>query len=185
MRQCLCEFHRCPIGSYGETMTTRQIHKKCQALVGRLALPRPFSVDAMVSELAQQRGRPIELRTLPSGTMTNACGLWISTDARDEIYVEEKTTPFHREHIILHELGHMLCDHESAEADEPSPLARFLPDLSPDLIRRLLGRTNYTTEQEQEAELVASLIRTAAGTLTAPPSTGVRGNLETALGIRE
>lgn len=151
-------------------------------MVDRLNLPVPFSVDALVDEIAAQRQRPIRLFALSPGMVVNACGLWIATDTHDEIYVEEKTTPLHREHILLHEIGHILCDHEAGE--DTSSLARFLPDLSPELIQRLLARTNYTSQQEQEAELVASLIRTAAGVATSAASEGVRGELEAALGIR-
>ncbi|MBP2472854.1 hypothetical protein JOF53_001726 [Crossiella equi] len=166
-------------------MTTRQIRKRCQALVDGLTLPVPFTVDALLDGLAAQRGRPIELLALPPGMVVNACGLWIATDTHDEIYVEEKTTALHREHIILHEIGHILCDHESSEEGGQVSLAKFLPDLSPELIERLLARTNYTSEQEQEAELVASLIRTAAGTRTAASTSGgALGELEAALGIR-
>jgi hypothetical protein len=166
-------------------MITRQTRKKCQSLVDGLSLPRPFSVDALIRELAERRGRPIHVHTLPTGAAFDACGLWISTDKRDDIYVEEQTTPFHREHILLHEIGHILCDQQSQGQDELVTLAKLLPDLSPELIRRVLARTNYTSEQEQEAELVASLIRTAAATLGPRPSSGVRGELEIALGIRE
>lgn len=181
----VCSFRRCPIGKYGEAMTTRQIRKRCQALVDGLTLPVPFSVDALVEELAAQRGRPIHLLALPNGMVVNACGLWIATETHDEIYVEEKTTPLHREHIILHEIGHILCDHEAAEEGGQVSLSKFLPDLSPELIERLLARTNYTSQQEQEAELVASLIRTAAGTRTGPSAAGgALGELEAALGIR-
>lgn len=162
-------------------MTTQQVRKRCQALVDGLNLPVPFSVDALVDELAAQRERPIHLFALPTGLIVNACGLWIATRTHDEIYVEEKTTPLHREHILLHEIGHILCGHE---AGEDVSLAKFLPDLSPELVQRLLARTNYTSQQEQEAELVASLIRTAAGTATSTASDGVRGELEAALGIR-
>lgn len=147
-------------------------------MVDGLNLPVPFSVDALVDELARQRRRPIHLFALPPAMVLNACGLWIATDTHDEIYVEEKTTSLHRDHIVLHEIGHILCDHESGEDISP---ARLLPDLSPELIERLLARTNYTSEQEQEAELVASLIRTA---VTSAASDGVRGELEAALGIR-
>ncbi|WP_285742175.1 hypothetical protein [Lentzea sp. NBRC 105346] len=162
-------------------MISRQVRKRCQALVDGLALPEPFSVDALVDSIAALRNRPIHLFALPPGMVVNACGLWIATESHDEIYVEEKTTPLHREHILLHEIGHILCDHESGE---DVPLARFLPDLSPELVERLLARTNYTSEQEQEAELVASLIRTAAGVANEAASDGVRGELEAALGIR-
>ncbi len=166
-------------------MTTRRTYKKCHTLVNGLSIPRPFSVDALIRELARQRARPIYVYSLPSGFIINLCGLWVSTHTHDEIYVENKATLFHRDHIILHEIGHIICDHGTDGLDDSVGLARFLPDLSPALIERLLTRTNYTSEQEQEAELVASLVRTVAGTLAPLPSTGVRGELEIALGIRE
>ncbi|MEU1628022.1 hypothetical protein ABZ746_22320 [Streptomyces sp. NPDC020096] len=166
-------------------MTTRRIRKKCQALVSTLTLPRPFSVESLIHDLSSQRGRAIRLRGLPSGFAAHACGLVISTDTADEIYVEEKTTQFHREHIALHEIGHILMHHDNGGQESHGALAALLPNLSPEAISRFLARTSYTTEQEQEAELVASLIRATAGTLAPLPSTGVRGKLEVSLGIRE
>ncbi|MGH3590109.1 MAG: hypothetical protein ACRDQV_00670 [Pseudonocardiaceae bacterium] len=142
-------------------------------------------MDALIHELANQRGRPIHLYALPSGFTINLCGLWISTHAHDEIYFEDKATSFHQDHIILHEIGHIVCNHGVDYSASRANFARFLPDLSSGLVERLLARTNYTSEQEQEAELVASLIRTVAGSFTALPSAGVRGELEIALGIRE
>ncbi|MGW1055182.1 hypothetical protein [Streptomyces sp. NPDC002521] len=102
----------------------------------------------------------------------------------DTIYVEEKTTKFHQEHIILHEVAHILWDHRISDQETLRALTTLLPGISPDLIRRLLARTNYTTGQEQEAELVASLIRATTGMRAPSPSAGVRGTLEAALGIR-
>ncbi|WP_018543063.1 MULTISPECIES: hypothetical protein [unclassified Streptomyces] len=166
-------------------MTTREIRKKCQALVSTLDLPRPFSIDAFVRQLSARRSRPIWIRTLPIGSTINACGLWIATESGDNIYVEEKTTRFHQDHIALHEIGHILCDHGFTDHETQDALATLLPSISPEMISRLLARTNHTTEQEQEAELVATLIHTAAGMLAPCPSTGVRGELEAALGIRE
>ncbi|MET7765714.1 hypothetical protein ABZS71_28220 [Streptomyces sp. NPDC005393] len=166
-------------------MTTRQIRKRCQALIDTLNLPRPFSVDALVQQLSARRGRPIRIHTVPIGFATNACGLWISTNLSDDIYVEEKATKFHQEHIILHEIGHILFGHGITDQETRGALTTLLPGLSYDLISRVLARTNYTTEQEQEAELVASLIHAAAGTLARSLSTGVRGELEAALGICE
>ncbi len=166
-------------------MTTRRVRKKCQALVSTLTLPRPFSVESLIHELSAQRGRAIRLRSLPGGFGVHACGLVISTDTSDEIYVEEKTTRFHRDHIALHEIGHILMHHDNGGREDPGSLSMLLPNLSPEAVSRILARTSYTTEQEQEAELVASLIRAKAGTLAPLPSTGVRGKLEVSLGIRE
>jgi hypothetical protein len=173
------------IAGYRYAMSTRQIRKRCQALVTALNLPRPFSVEALIQDLSILRGRSIQLHSLPSGVAAHACGLWIATDTADEIYVEDRTTQFHREHIALHEVGHILLDHGANDRESNDSLAKLLPDLSSELINRLLARANYSTEQEQEAELVASLICAAAGAVAPLPSSGVRGKLEVALGIRE
>jgi hypothetical protein len=53
------------------------------------------------------------------------------------------------------------------------------------MISRILARTDYTTEEEQEAELVATLIRSTAAMFAPSAARGARGNLEAALGIRE
>ncbi|BFU45119.1 hypothetical protein [Krasilnikovia sp. MM14-A1004] len=166
-------------------MPNRRMLKSCQAVVDSLRLPRPFSVDALLADLATRRGRPINIHTLHGAMTAHTCGLWISTDFSDDIFVEERTTAFHREHIILHEIGHLVCDHGAIHDGAATTFSRLLPDLDPAMVRRLLARTNYTDEQEQQAELVASLIRTAAGSRAGPPSGGVRGELELALGIRE
>ncbi|WP_159058860.1 hypothetical protein [Streptomyces caeruleatus] len=56
-------------------------------------------------------------------------------------------------------------------------------DLSPRTVRRLLARTSYTTVQEQQAEMLASLIGTAADRPRRAPSAEVLGQLEAALGV--
>jgi hypothetical protein len=41
------------------------------------------------------------------------CGLWLSTPRADHIFHEVDTTPWHRTHIALHELAHILLGHGS------------------------------------------------------------------------
>lgn len=122
-------------------------------------MPVPFSVRAMCDLVAAERGRPIRLMAM-SG-VSEVCGVWIATETMDLICYEEATTSPHQEHIILHELSHLLCDHYPASLDEADH-ARLLPDLDPEMVRRVLGRTSYSTVEEQEAELLASLIRQRA-----------------------
>lgn len=200
-----------------------QLHRRCQAVLDQLTLPRPFSIDALCRELSRTRGRPLHLHALPDQAAGgNICGLWLATPTDDHIFYEQRTTQIHQEHIILHEIGHMLFDHHgirptapppgvptstgstraptaagarsaTPEAEESAPAATtagensgvqaLLPDLSPQLIQRLLGRASYTTRQEQEAEMLATLLRIRASTLpeTGTPQ-GVLGRLGAALG---
>ncbi|MET7904800.1 hypothetical protein ABZS86_26400 [Streptomyces sp. NPDC005355] len=109
--------------------------------------------------------------------------MWIATDSDDHILFEPQTTRLHQEHIILHEIGHLLFNHYSLRAGRIPNLTGLFSDLDPRTVRRLLARTSYTTVQEQEAEMLASLIRTAAVQRWETPSAGVLGELEAALGV--
>ncbi len=103
------------------------------------------------------------VRELPEQVAaTGACGLWLGTEEADYVFYEARTAPVHREHIILHEIGHVLCDHHRIVTDgDDGPAARLLGDPHPGLVRRLMARTSYTTTEEQEAEMIASLIQSA------------------------
>jgi hypothetical protein len=86
------------------------------------------------------------------------CGLWVATDRVDFIFYESGTTQFHQEHIVAHELGHLLCGHQAGGAHEQDLRKLMLPSLDPRMVDSALSRTNYSTFEEQEAEYLASLI---------------------------
>jgi hypothetical protein len=145
----------------------RQLRKRCAAIVRDLPMPVPFDARTLCETVAARRGRPIRL--VPMDGLTGVCGLWVATAATDLICYEQVTTPPHQEHIILHELGHLLCDHNRDAAALGAH--ELLPDLDPEMVQRVLGRAGYTSEEEREAELLASMIREQArssghGTLT-------------------
>jgi hypothetical protein len=147
----------------------RRFRKRCADLLRTLPMPVPFDVRRLCELLADQRGRPIRLVAMPG--LTGVCGLWAATDTTDMIFYERDTTPPHQEHIILHELGHVLCDHRRTSSSLGSQVEELLPSLDPEMVHRVLGRAGYSSEEEREAELLASLIRQRArshggGTLT-------------------
>lgn len=126
------------------------LRKRCETILGHLDLSRPFSLENLCTDIAEQRGRPIRLHPLPKeAAESGVCGLWVGTAGVDYVFYEAQTTPLHREHIVLHEIGHILFGHHSLEGEETDGEAPVV-----------LGRTNYTTRQEQEAEMLASMIRT-------------------------
>ncbi|WP_258025256.1 hypothetical protein [Streptomyces bambusae] len=135
-------------------------------------MSHPFSLDALCERIAGQRGRPIRLHPLPKeAAESGICGLWVGTASVDYVFYEAQTTPVHREHIVLHELGHILFGHNSLEGEETGGAAPVI-----------LGRTNYTTRQEQEAEMLASMIRTGAGFRPTAEPQGTLARLESAMG---
>jgi hypothetical protein len=136
------------------TLGRWRLHRRCRTRLRDLPLPAPFDVRVLCDQVATRRGRPIRL--IPMAGLTDVCGLWIATDTADLICYERDTTRPHQDHIVLHELSHILCEH--------SPVETLLPDLDPAMVRTVLGRAGYSTEQEREAETLASLIRQRATT---------------------
>lgn len=152
---------------------------RCKQLIRELSIPRPFDTDTFFAGVAQQHGKHIELvhATLATGL---PCGMLVSTDTVDFIVHRTDTTPLHAQHTDMHELGHLLLGHGQPAgrsagdtgahgAEDPDAAAAkdtaqataealhlLLPELSPRLIRRILGRTVYGTRQEWEAEVFAS-----------------------------
>ncbi|MGW6688216.1 hypothetical protein [Streptomyces sp. NPDC054961] len=156
------------------------LRKRCEAILGRLELAHPFSLDGLCDRIAEQRGRPIRLHPLPKeAAESGVCGLWVGTASIDFVFYEAQTTPLHQEHIVLHEIGHILFGHHSLDAEEP--------DGSDGQVPTVLGRTNYTTRQEQEAEMLASMIRIRTATTGPHPAHGTEApdtlaRLESAMG---
>lgn len=90
---------------------------------------------------------------------SGACGLWMAGSANDYICYERNTTPVHQEHIVLHELGHILCEHPGSQPVDLA-LARIFPDLSATTLKIMLARQHagFSAQHEAEAETVAYLI---------------------------
>ncbi|MFI6996262.1 hypothetical protein [Nocardia sp. NPDC050175] len=111
----------------------------------------------MLAAVRTMRQRPIRLMPmeLPAD---GPCGLWIALALEDLIFYEADTTRTHRDHIILHEIAHMLCDHGSlGPVDEE--LGRILfPDLRVEFLRRVLARSGYDNDEEAQAEMLASML---------------------------
>ncbi|MGW0435938.1 hypothetical protein ACWDV4_25765 [Micromonospora sp. NPDC003197] len=153
----------------------RSMWCRCKQIVEALAIPAPFDPAGFVAALARQRGRPVEL--VPMSGQATHCGALVATDQADYIFYSASTTRLHQDHILLHEVGHLLCGHIGDTTLDVLPRL-LLPNLSSDLVRRVLGRSDYTADQEQEAELVASMIaqrarRRASGTTSPEVADGL------------
>jgi hypothetical protein len=140
----------------------RRLRRRCERRLAGIPVPRPFDLAVFCQGIARLRGRALRLQPAPGLSATAPCGLWISVPATDYIVFDPDTSRLHAEHIVLHELSHMLCDHSISMDAGSSTLERLMPDLDPRTVARVLGRVSYPTEQEQEAEMLASLIRARA-----------------------
>jgi hypothetical protein len=126
------------------------------ALLEGVAVPSPLDIPLLVQEVSQRRGRPIRL--IPKSAPLGPCGLWVALPDADVVFYEAGTSRLHREHIILHEVGHLLCAHRPTRRPDAELLHQLLPSLDVTMIQRVMSRSRYSDPEEQEAETMASLI---------------------------
>lgn len=138
------------------------LRKRCEEIARQLPLPCPFSAQAFADTLAEQRGRRVELVAMVAKQNT-PCGMFVETPDADYIFYASNTTLLHQDHIIAHEMGHLLYGHKGTCALRESVAALLMKNLSATLITRVLGRTVYSDTEEAEAEMLASIILIRAG----------------------
>ncbi|WP_150239996.1 ImmA/IrrE family metallo-endopeptidase [Streptomyces albofaciens] len=164
-------------------MHWRRLRRRCRRVIDGIPLPEPFSAQELCARLAVDRNRPLRLLTLPTPTgLGMPTGMWLATEEGDYVFYDGRTSPLHQEHIILHEIGHLVCDHRTAVEDQR--LFRRIDIEDPHSIRQALGRSRYSDRQEQEAEMIASLILEGAGRVPAPTLlSGTLGGLASGMGL--
>jgi hypothetical protein len=151
---------------------SRTAKRRCAAIVAGLDIPRPFDLGRFLAQVERRRNRVIFLHPFTSGPGI-PCGVWLGTATADHIFHEEGTTPWHRTHIIVHEVAHMLLGHGSGKGSSRDLATLLAPDVNPALVRLVLGRSAYTTAEERDAETLASLTLGQASNL--PPQPTARG----------
>ncbi|MGN2636219.1 hypothetical protein ACTD5D_08505 [Nocardia takedensis] len=134
-------------------------------------LPQPWDLTAYLAAVADYRDRPITLHPVDTAVLVGTgcgtgSGLWIAKKDSDVIVYGADATEWHAEHIVAHELGHMLLGHGPApdrDADLPNAetlaaVTELLPSIAPESIRHVLGRTDYGSMRERDAETFADMV---------------------------
>lgn len=133
--------------------------ERIEAVAAALPVPVPWSLDTFVDALSDQRRRAIHLRPLEGpGGVDMPTGLWVPTPEVDHVFFETSTSVPHQEHIICHELAHMILRHEPDPTQPGHYLRRVFEQIDPGLIEAARARTSYRLVEEQEAETLATLI---------------------------
>ena len=139
-------------------MDDSRLRRSCEEHIDRLNLPYCFTTRELRDAITALRGKPIVLRPLNTlGAVDAPCGVRLETPDADLIFYEEGTSLHHQRHIVTHELMHVYRDHPgSLEVDAA---AAHVLGVSPILALRMSGRTSYSTADEREAEMLATIIR--------------------------
>ncbi|WP_143664395.1 hypothetical protein [Streptomyces sp. NRRL B-24572] len=109
-------------------------------------------------------GQPIHIAPHERADGTLPCGMVITSGGANYIGYDPETSHAHQDHIIAHELAHLLKGHRGALLVES-----FDVDLlDDDLLATVLGRTHYDQDSEREAEVIGSLLQ--AHVITSRPA---------------
>lgn len=130
--------------------------------IAELELPEVADVAELCRHLGEIRDRPITLVPMQMPA-SHPCGMWVAARDEDLVFYDANTTSAHQEHIILHELGHIICCHRGAGLLDEATARLLFPNLDPDLVRDMLLRATYDDVQEQEAEIIAYLLSQRVG----------------------
>ncbi|MFG1797036.1 hypothetical protein [Nocardia sp. NPDC049149] len=144
---------------------TEQVHQ----LVRTLAVPRSWDRTTLLEQVAALVHKRIRLIPLEADTAGKLpCGLVL--ERADDVVIAYDATgsEYHADHIILHEIGHLLLKHGGRQpANAMDAAVRILfPNVNPATVLRVLHRGDYDDLAEQQAELFASIIMSAARTAT-------------------
>jgi len=140
------------------TRKVRRLQRECREALRGIFLENPSDVDELCQAISLKRGRPLRVEPLPEIEAADApCGIWLELQDTDFIFHEAAASRRHRNQIVRHELAHLLLNHRSNRAVEELAAAA-LPEADARGIQRALGRTAYNCEQEEEAEIAATIM---------------------------
>ncbi|MEU3133151.1 hypothetical protein ABZ691_10055 [Streptomyces sp. NPDC006854] len=186
----------------------KDLHRLIRRELQDLGVTPPLDVQDLCERLSRRRGRPLFLREAPL-PKPGPSGMWAEYDTYDVILYQQETTRLHQEHIILHEVGHILVAENENAAEEPSGEAEpggpdtdaeeevtaldvegwatLMPVFGTESINRVAQRCSYDDGEECSVELVATIILEWSALLassTPPADDPALRRIEAALGDR-
>lgn len=147
------------------------LQQRCEEMLSELELPTPFDLNVLLAQLSHLRRRPLRLLPLLPGLRDDPSGLWVPLEDEDVVFAEGSVSDWYRDHVILHEVGHMLWRHHGTVRDVTEWLGQYGVETSPQT-RTEMRCSVRDRDKEREAEMVALLIesRITPRTRTRPGS---------------
>lgn len=113
-----------------------------------------FTLPGFIAWTEKERGKSIKMT--PWAMPATIFGAWMEAEDIDYIFYYGDAIPLHKAHIQLHELAHMLCGHETIRVTNEALASILMDEFS---AANLLLRSTKSNQEEQEAELLTSLIQ--------------------------
>lgn len=130
--------------------------RRVEDLLAQTGIPRPWHIDAFLDRIEQARGRDIDLCAVPYRP-GDSTGAWLRREDHDILVYPDNTAGPHQDHILLHEIGHMISQHRGRCVLSSEDAQCLAPDLDARAFVHLLDRA-ATVSEEQEAEMIAQLL---------------------------
>ncbi|AZQ74484.1 hypothetical protein ABZ545_04635 [Streptomyces abikoensis] len=147
----------------GASMRVGRIRRRCKQLIQELALPASTDLQGMCDAVARHVRRPIHL--VPMSLDGVVSGMTATTDDAYWVVYEQKTSPWHQVHIVLHEIGHLLLGHDQDPAVTEDALKVWTPSVDVATAMRRMGLTMglarhhcYDNLTERETEILGTLL---------------------------
>ncbi|MFF7728912.1 hypothetical protein [Streptomyces sp. NPDC008001] len=163
----------------GAGMRVGRIRRRCKQLIQELALPASTDLQGLCDIVARRVGRPIRL--VPMSLDGVVSGMTATTDDAYWVIYEQKTSPWHQVHIVLHEIGHLLLGHDQDPAVTEDALKVWTPSVDVATAMRRMGLTMglarhhcYDNLTERETEILGTLLMEKV----VPPPPGQDARLE-------
>jgi len=137
----------------------RGLREQINRELNELEWPRPFDVGVLLDQIAVRRGKAITL--FPAELPADGPGGLVVERQDDLVIVFDDRLPMlQQEHIIMHELAHVLFGHRGTTLDDLGG-ADELSELDPEIVvtaQRFARRHGYSQYEETEAEVAAALM---------------------------
>ncbi|WP_444951002.1 hypothetical protein [Micromonospora ureilytica] len=144
--------------------------RRCDEVLHSLAMPAAFTLGDVCAELQRVRGRPLVV-TVVRMHRAGARALWCRGATTDHILVGSALPRLHRDHLVLHGIGHMVFDHIGRPA-VGRDISRALQAADMARLRRSLKRVVYTQREEHQAEVFATRVLQLTKSWVAPKPSG-------------
>ena len=108
-----------------------------------------YSIELLVARAAKYRNLSIVLVPQPMHGLTEY-GYWLRGQVHDYIFFDCTTAKMHQDHIIMHELGHILLGHETYRVTADSTAQDALC---------LMRSIDRGCQEEQDAESLATALQ--------------------------
>ncbi|MDT0450352.1 hypothetical protein [Streptomyces hesseae] len=157
-------------------MANKHVRAMAEKLVARLPeLPQPWDVEELCQALGRARGRALKLHSADLPALP--FGMWYDDGSTDHIIIRSSATGYYRDHIVLHEICHMLAGHGTALQEVLSG-----PGSSSGMDGRRAKGKSCNDAEEELAETFASLVLRIAGQMRPKGISAVERQAESLLG---